>query len=372
MSREKPDRYYLEESFWKHADLTGQTIIFGQESKTASVAYLRLVPLSDDRVGEIQRDGARTDTKRLIAHDDSDYLDRGIRESLELYRQTGFGRIYWEAAWGNRCLYPTKIGELGKDRRTAITKAFHSEGVDALALAAECTQEVGIEIYPSIRVELFGFPPPRDEETATRFFRGHPEWRCVDKDATPIDRMSYAFPEVRNLIVSLLGEMAEYQVDGIGLLYHRGPPYLLYEKPLVEGFQEEYGQAPRLLDQWDERWLDLRAGFMTRFMRELRKKLDEAGKRRGVRLRVGAVVPAEPAENRFCGLDVRTWAQEGLVDELGWAKSYAELAGARPWDGRDEGVPELSYMFREPELTRAKLRRLGGFTMDRYPAHWAG
>ena len=46
-------------------------------------------------------------------------------------------------------------------------------------------------------------------------------------------------------------------------------------------------------------------------MRELRKRLDEAGKHRGVRLRVGAVVPAEPAENRFYGLDVRTWAQEG-------------------------------------------------------------
>ena len=473
LSRGKPDRFTLEESFWKAADLTGQSIIFGQENRGAYVAFIVLEPLSADQVEEIRRDRARSDTKRLVAHNDADYLRRGIRESVESYRYTDFTRIYWEAAAGSRCLYATRIGEFGEDPRSRPAKALHDQGIDLLATAAKYAHEAGLEIYPSIRVEMFGFPPPRDEETVTRFYREHPEWHCVDRDGTPIDRMSYAFPQVRGLITAILAEMAEYEVDGVGLLYHRGPPYLLYEEPLIQGFQAEYGQDPRLLGEWDERWLAYRAGFMTNFMRELRQALDEVGSRRDVRLKVGAVVPAEPAENRFYGLDLRTWIAEGLVDELIpypdghgdrhiffdnariwcadpprheiplgywasltkgtpcklcpaimprsmpsreyrrramrcyeagadglffwdaygrnvltaqwrtlrrlghveellWTRTYEELAGERPWSGRDPQIPELSFIFDDPEVKTVKLKRLGGFTMDRYPADWSG
>ncbi len=474
LTREKPDRFTLEECYWKTADLTGQRLHLAQRGRGAFVAYIRLVPLSAEEVAALQRDRARTDTRRLVAHADAAYLDRGIRASIEPYRHTDFGHIYWEAAYGSRCLYPTRVGECGHDPETRrVLAEYTAQGLDPLRLAAEHAHDVGLALYPSIRVEMFGFPPPRDEETVTAFFREHPEWRCVDRDGTPIDRMSYAFPPVRAHILDILEEMSGYDVDGIGLLYHRGPPYLLYEAPLLAGFSAEYGQDPRTLDAWDERWLAYRARALTAFMAELRARLDRVGARRGVRLRVGAVVPADPAECRFYGLDVAAWARDGLADELipfpdghgerqiffdnvrlwcsdpprhpiplgywarvvsgtgcallpalmprsmpsreyrrraielydagadgifcwdsynrniltqqwrtlrrlghveelPWQRSYEQLAGKRPWNGRDPEVPEVSYLWDDPEVRTRRLRRLGGFTVDRYPADWAG
>ncbi|MBC7236485.1 MAG: family 10 glycosylhydrolase [Chloroflexi bacterium] len=473
LSREKPDRYTLEEFYWKTADLTGQRLIMAQQGRGAFVAYIRLVPLSDEEVAALQRDRARTDTRRLVAHADLAYLARGIRESIEPYRHTDFRGIYWEAVYGTRCVYPTRVGEYGRDPRTRPVLDYETRGCDPLQMAAEHAHDVGLEIYPSIRVEMFGFPPPRDEETVTDFFRDHPEWRCVDRDGTPIDRLSYAYPQVRERILDILEEVAGYDVDGVGLLYHRGPPYLLYEAPLLKGFRAEYGQDPLELDEWDERWLTFRARVMTRFMTDLRARLDRVGVRRGVRLRIGSVVPAEPAECRFYGLDVETWAREGLTDhlipfpdghgerqiffdnvrmwcsdpprhpiplgywarvvsgtgcellpalmprsmpareyrrrameiyeagatgiffwdcynrnilsqqwrtlrrlghiaDLPWQRSYEQLAGERPWDGHDRDVPKVSYMWEDPEVRTRRLQRLGGFTVDRYPADWAG
>lgn len=485
LTREKPDRYTLEECHWRTADLTGQRLIMAQQGRGAFVAYIRLVPLSAEAVAALQEDRARLDTRRLVAHADVAYLTRGIRESIEPYRHTDFRSIYWEAVYGTRCVYPTRVGEYGHDPYTRPVLDYEAQGLDPLRMAVDHAHDVGLAIYPSIRVEMFGFPPPRDEETVTDFFRDHPEWRCIDRDGTPIDRMSYAYPQVREYILDILEEMAGYDVDGIGLLYHRGPPYLLYEEPLIEGFQAEFGLDPRELDEWDARWLAFRARTLTTLMKDLRARLDDVGARRGKRahsaLRIGAVVPAEPAECRFYGLDVETWVREGLVDELipfpdghgerqiffdnlrmwcadpprhpiplgYWAKvvaahpapascasdcdllpalmprsmpsreyrrraieiydagaqgiffwdcynrniltqqwatlrrlghieelpwqcNYERLAGERPWDGRDRDVPTVSYIWEDPEVRILRLQRLGGFTVDRYPADWAG
>lgn len=98
----------------------------------------------------------------------------------------------------------------------------------------------------SMRMGLCPWCPPLEEMFCGDFFRQHPEFRCQDRDGTEITRLSYAFPEVRELVISFFEEVAEYGADGIGLIFTRGLPVLLYEEPLVEGFKAEYRSVAEL------------------------------------------------------------------------------------------------------------------------------
>ena len=155
-----------------------------------------------------------------------------------------------------------------------------------------------------------------------RLFAKNPQWHAKDKDGNSIPRLSYAFPEVWQYVISLLNEIAtNYPIDGISLSYCRRPPFLEYEQPIIEGFIKEYGDDPHKLPDEEPRWLAYRSRFMTAFMRDLRKTLDETARKQARTKPIGlsAVVLGTERENKFFGLDLATWIKEGLVDNLvGW------------------------------------------------------
>ena len=114
------------------------------------------------------------------------------------------------------------------------------------------------------------------------FYKKHPELRGADRAGNATPRISYAYPEVREFVVSLLSEMAEFPIDGICLLYNRRPPLVEYEPPVVQGFIDEFGEDPRQLDSMDSRWLSYRARVLTQFMREVREAMVAAASERGL------------------------------------------------------------------------------------------
>jgi hypothetical protein len=128
--------------------------------------------------------------------------------------------------------------------------------------------------------------------------------------------MSYAYRGVRDFVVSMLEEAAQWGADGVNLLYKRGAPFVMYEEPLIKGFRSEYGEDPREIDEFDERWLRYRRGPLTQFMRQVRSAMDRVGKVAGKRLSVTACTFATEAENLYYGLDLPLWIDEGLVDYL--------------------------------------------------------
>ena len=145
-----------------------------------------------------------------------------------------------------------------------------------------------------------------------------PDLHCVDRDGRPIPRLSIAFPETQNYVLSLLRETSRYPIDGICLLYNRRPPYLSYEPPLISGFKQTYGDDPRARAADDTEWLDYRCSVMTGFMRRVRTELDalahDQGRTKSFDLSV--CVLGLPNENRYFGLEPEVWAQEGLIDTL--------------------------------------------------------
>ncbi len=338
-TREKPSLYTLEEGFWKYIDLTGRDIVIGQQKSgfptSASLAYIRLVPLNEDEVIKVKKDWADGDAKRLIAANDafSDFYQKrsttkeGILEMVEPYRNTDFKKIFWEVGYGETTLYGsacgTIIGEGIEDfSRIGDRYAYESiqilkaKGINPLKTAMEHAHSMDLEFHVSQRVEQFCYAPPWETFFSTRFYAAHPELRLVDRDGTEVAGLSYAYPEVRRYYISVLKEAAACGADGAVVIYVRAPPIILYEKPLVDGFKESYGLDPRAVDERDDRWLRYRAGFITQFMRELRLAMDEVGEGLGRRLETSAITLATGGENLFYGLDIDVWVKERLIDNL--------------------------------------------------------
>lgn len=361
------DFRHLEEGFWKIADLTDQDMVIAQQTSgewSAGLAYVRLVPLTEE---EVKRYRNRSGSRRLIAMNDafSFYFFKGacsaqdIREEVEPYRDTDFGKIFWETWVGGHSNYPAKVGTLwgqgaedfpspGYRRVAECMREMSEKGIDSLQVALDHAHEIGMEFFASIRF-LFGMCPPA-EVFEDPFFRDHPEFRCRDYDGTEISHPSFAFPEVRRYVLSLLEDVARYDIDGVNLIFPRGMPYVLYEKPLIEEFRRQMGIDPTTLGekdprwQWYERvamptfwfgdrpamekiaerrvtrldelshpvqdWLRWRAHALTEFMRGLHGLLKQMGKGQ----KVSAVVFANEADNLFYGLDVESWVKERLVD----------------------------------------------------------
>ena len=343
----------IDDLFWKVADLTTEELVLRQfcprlvpenEASVANscfplwLAYVKLTPLSEQEVEQLQADRRRRDTRRLYAHNDAwGYVSwlrpstrADIRRELEPYRDTDFARIYWEAGAGDRMFYPTKIGLTAaddwirdpfrvRDRLAAESyRAFREKGIDHLRVAAEHAHQVGLEFHASYRVAGFHFPVPEDEWNTGGLYHQHPEWRGRNRHGRPTPRLSYAYAGVRQYVLSLFREIAAYPIDGICLLYNRRPPLVEYEEPIVKGFEEQYGEDAHKLDERDPRWLKYRATFLTQFMREVREMLDDEARRQGRKrpFEVSAIVMGTEQANLYYAMDLEEWIREGLVDTL--------------------------------------------------------
>jgi hypothetical protein len=391
----RPDHLeaWIDEIDLRTADLTGQDLIL-RPAPTARVhrdaagglsadvawldawiAYIKLVPLTPAQVEEEVSDRARNDRRRVYVHNDAYFHNvtgaaDEVRKWIEPLRDTDAARLYWEAGDGDHALYFSKITRdysrqlldaAGKDRPaafatddealTALTwRAYRRTGVDPLKTAVDSAHATGLELHAGYRMGGFVYPPEGYDFERGSFFERNRDRVCIARDGTRLPRISYAYPEVRGFVVSLLEEIAAYEVDGICLLYNRRPPILEYEPPLVEGFKARHGKDPRELDEHDPQWLAHRAAVLTEFMREVRAALDRAG--RGRRLELSAIVSGTEAENLYYAMDLREWVRNGLVDTLiPYTSAPKLLSRADSWV--DPG--DARFFFDLTRGTRCKL-----------------
>ncbi len=104
---------------------------------------------------------------------------------------------------------------------------------------------------------------------------------------------NYAVKEVRDYRLSVVREVVEqYDFDGVHLDFLRATPHLLPGK------------------QWENR------EHLTRFMHEVRSMLQSQAAKRGRPFLLAARVPDSVEGCHTDGLDIETWAREGLVDVL--------------------------------------------------------
>ena len=363
MSPETPEATYIREVFFKTADLTGQDLVIGKSNgvlgRTSHIAYVKLVPLSPQEVERIQEDRARTDTRNLVVSiDGTSYFHERectrpehILEIVEPYRYSDVGRILWAVVHGSHVLYRSQVQDAvfhGDDPRAQLVEGagansyilgevqmaetlttLAAKGVFTHQLAAEHAHAMGLKFELMFRLGILGGVPAGLQDPGNLVCR-YPEFRQVLRDGTVVEKASYAFPEVRQFMLSLVRESVErFDVDGINLCFTRAPHFLLYEKPVLDAFRSKYGQDAREFHFTDPRLCEIRAGFMTDFVRRVRQVLNEVGQAKGKQLELSVWVwPMEESPHKGErikdyartmieeGLDIRTWLGEGLLDSV--------------------------------------------------------
>ena len=391
----------LHEVVWEEEDLTGQDLVIAQRTQgrraPAHVAYVKLVPLSAERVEEIRQDRARTDTRKVICFNDGvSFLDgegcttaAQLLEQVELYRYSDVGTVFWAVNYGEQTNYPSEVGRPvaragdvfltpGEKNESESLHTMLSKGTVPFEVAGKAVHEMGLQFHAQFRLAIL------TGDFMTGSFRSgfsaeHPEFRMVDRDGTPLPKLSYAFPEVRQFMLTLIREIGAFDIDGVDLCFIRGPLFVGYEAPVVADFKNQYGQDPREIDEADPRWLAHKAGYVTQFVREVKQVVDEIGAVRGRPIKLSAVSYWSESLNMYLGLDVRSWLQEDLLDFItagATNQDFVKLIADSNCEhvvGVEQHTPE-NYV--KTALTAREIGGVGIATWDMnlvqdQPEHWA-
>ena len=269
----------------------------------------------------------------------------------------------------------------------AVVPGFYSvHGWDPLSFLVEEAHQRGIEVHPYNAVGYTGMTgidyqsgTRLPEWRLTRFANDHPElWMrrqdgmtCFDVSGSVV--LSYGTREARLHEQQPFLEMArDYDVDGVQLEFQiesvpgqvdeHGVMVYGYEAAIVEDYHRESGRDPMALSNQDRDWTLFRAGYVTRFVRELRRQLE--GLVRKVSLTVAVASNPETAWKRL--QDWPAWVEAGLVDEIHIRHLTGNLAhifedthvAARTVAGRVPLVAQL-VCWGPPKLVTPDLLRQG-------------
>jgi hypothetical protein len=191
---------------------------------------------------------------------------------------------------------------------------LNGKGLIPHKVAMAYAHAIGIEFYAMIRIGIGTFVPPMD--VIGGIYAERPELRCLARDGTPLPKISYAYPEVRELMLDIIREVADDELDGINLCFMRGVPLIGCEEPVVQALKEQYGVDLSDVSDDDERLARVRSSFVTDFMRQVRIIADEVGERRGRPLIVSVMANGTLDGGLLKSCDIRTWVEEKLVDEM--------------------------------------------------------
>lgn len=263
-------RTELLETFPRHADLTDQNLVLSKHNTAwppalACIAYVKLVPLTTQQVETIQQDRTQKDTRKIIALNDGEGVfctvcpstKKELLEQVEPYRHSDVGKVLWGVNLGELTYYPYYPSRVGRFYATkdgvcpvlrhkyAIQshKALKEQGIIIpFAAVMEHVHTLGLGFHTYYRMTIIdGVHPYMFFSTEKTFLSDHPDCRIVAKDETPMIKSSYAIPEVRHFMVSLMEEAMQYNIDGVNLCFVRGPEYVGYEQPVVDEFKRLYG-----------------------------------------------------------------------------------------------------------------------------------
>ncbi|HZL36304.1 MAG TPA: family 10 glycosylhydrolase [Tepidisphaeraceae bacterium] len=306
--------------------------------------------------------------------------EAGVRHMLDACKACGWSRIYWRVLDGGRAMYKSRLvkaeGKWDEDsfwrpkseqdrrlmekitagmtaaRREEILGKFESldyQHFDPLASAIRYGHQIGLQIHAwvSINEDDHGWGLQSD------FSKRHPEFRWRRRDGRVYhSQLSFAFPEVREYKLAILGELLDgYAIDGLFLDWIRtgdvrdnpqtdpaGVADSGYEQPLIDACKSQLGVDPRQIPKGDAPWIAIRAAPQTTFMREVRKLVDARKPRVPIAVLVGHPWHYRGMLNKIDGnlrgllLDVGAWAREALMDAAVAAGYY-----------RDGGTPKLAW-----------------------------
>ncbi len=343
--RTSPQPYsygHTEEIFFRAARLRKDSRLLFSPQTTGEVAacgitHIKLVPLTQDEVRRIEEEQRDPSHRVLAATNDgfSDFFHRSPRteadllSSIEIFRDTDFSTLILQSGGGDKVNYPSSSGFMWGSKTETLPRVGDRHFVESMRALAEQkinpiksqtarAQALGVRVHVSMRPAGWSFMEPYADYWDSPFYREHPEWRCEDRDGTPVTRMSWAVPEVRKHMIEILREMLQFGADGVNIVFTRGYPLVLYEAPARKLFIAQHGTDPREISETDPRITAFRSDIVTKFFQELREMLDTEQRRRGndQRLALSVLINASAQDDLFFGVDLRRLVAAKLVDAV--------------------------------------------------------
>lgn len=316
----------FEDVFWKTVQLDGkEEIIIRQEPGIrASIGYIIA-----------KKPEKKNHEKKYLIHltDDGFPSNYGVPEDVDdaCWNIIAASRLRFD--YVSRGINPTSMADYptrhqslrrnpGKLLKTEFPDKIYRECYETLAKFFKKNKNVhqryfeiaknsGITPLAYCRMAMYHANPPWDC-FCSDFYDAHPEFRCIDIDGIPVNRMSFAFPEVRQEFIKLFTEAIEFGAEGATNCFVRGFPFVCYEEPVKKRFKQLYGKDITKISETERQAEEVRAEFVTQYMKELRSALNNTGKSV---LNV-VIVHANEEICWYYGLDIKTWIKEGLIDIL--------------------------------------------------------
>jgi len=267
--------------------------------------------------GDKNREGDKMLRKipRIIYNDDSDTLRRippphtedKIAYAVNYMKKTQVDCLVWCIGEMQAYSYPAKRVESyfdklkGMDskhfpRQNDLMTILYKKGIDYLPLLIEECRRSGLSFVAGFRMNDVHLKSNPRGVYASRFWQEHQEyrlWEVTDGKTYFNACLDYSYPEVRNLYLTMVKEVAEmYDVDGIELDFCRSP-YL---------FQPS--------EAWKKR------NILTGFIRDVRRALEKAGREKGREIFLITRVPFGEDRLKNGGMDVESWLEKRLPDIL--------------------------------------------------------
>ena len=299
---------------FRNADLTGQGLVFQQPFGTydsatqlcnAAVAGIRLVRLSPEQVARHEAESA-TPATRVIGFDNDGYSyfwrwgtqdPACIARLLEPLRTPSAAFLHFSLGGLGGLTIPTPYTELfqlsghvrdGDFRANAFFRWCRDEDVNIVKVLAERAHELGLELFVATMMER--------SYSRDRFIREHPEWRVQRGRGT----WDYAQPEVQAFQIRKIAWIcANHDIDGFTIDFTRYGHFFNEDEPD-------------------------KAQHMNRFVRALRRRIDEVNATKARRVKLCASFGDESLFMRHWGtatlsdqgLDPATWIRESVFDIL--------------------------------------------------------
>lgn len=236
-----------------------------------------------------------------------------IIQALDCLQVTGFNVVF-PVVWNQGfTLFPSQVMQgYGFD---SINSFFGKQGRDPLAELIEEAKKRKIAVIPWFE---YGFASsPRED--GGHILERKPHWAARKQDKTLLRHgnltwMNALDLEVQQFMQDLILEVVrQYDVDGIGgddrlpaLPVEGG-----YDEVTKSRFRQEFGFLARLpSNPKNKKWIEWRAGILTKFLASLRSQVKA--------IKPELVISMAPAVFPFCLenllQDSQAWVQKGLVD----------------------------------------------------------
>ena len=318
----------VEESFWKCADMTGQSIEISKPDvgirHTSNVFWFRFVPIYDGDAAAAKKEPKRT----MFAHMDGDFhmLDvtnapRDYCKPIYAMKDSDVG-IVCEEVMNDLCDHrrPGDDYSFRTCQDGVRDRAFKKLSDDRAAIYKEQIKYAhgcGIKMFAGHRMQLSNFSLPFENPMfRIPFVDENKDKRCVARDGTETDFLSYGYKEVRDYMTGAILDSARHGFDGVLCIWTRGI-HLYFEEPLAARFKEKFGGDIdiRTLPADDARLVEIKCDIMTGFHRDVRRALADEAKKSGAKpIKIYVTGCFDVASSKKDGIDVERLSKEGLID----------------------------------------------------------